>query len=634
MFCLGTAGLALLVVGAYFPALSAGFIWDDLAFTSAAPIAEPSGIWRIWFSPSEIEGEGHYWPLTYTTFWLEHQLWGSFWAPGYHATNLLLHCANAVLVWHLLRRLGALPVWWAWAVAALFAVHPVHAEAVVWVIGRKDLLATLFYLGTALAWLCAWQEPAATRWRWYGIALLLFAAGLLCKSIGITLPIALLLHAWWQNGRLTLSDGWRVAPFFLVAFGIGIGDMRYYEEVIDVDYTFIERAQIAAHSLWFYLGKLLWPVDLMPVYPHWRVDVAAVVPWLYALGALALAVAAWLLRHNIPRGGFAGAGFFVLTLSPTLGLVPFGYMQFAFVANRYQYLADVGAIAVVVGAVALAFRARAGTMRWLAVAVASALLVVLGVHSWRYAGIYQDDIVFFRHVVASNPQARDAHYNLGSALFRAGEREEGLALTQASLALRPGSMKAQYGAGMMLHQLGRSEEALGHLRSALDINANNAIVQHATGEVLMALGRGDEAQEHFRRTLEVEPRHWAARVNLARLLANTGRAEEAARHLREAVTIRPDRLDTLLLLANIEFNRQRYTEALEAYRHVVNALPNNAQAWSGMAAALYHLGRPGEALRHVDRALALDPSLQEARNNRLAIAAEAGEGAAVATVEQ
>ena len=631
MFCLGAAGLALLVVGAYFPALSTGFIWDDLAFTSAAPIAEPSGIWRIWFSPAEIEGEGHYWPLTYTTFWLEHQLWGSFWAPGFHATNLLLHCANAVLVWHLLRRLGALPVWWAWAVAALFAVHPVHAEAVVWVIGRKDLLATLFYLGTALAWLRAWQEPAATSW--YGIALLLFAAGLLCKSIGITLPIALLLHAWWQNGRLTLNDGWRVAPFFLVAFGIGIGDMRYYEEVIDVDYTFIERAQIAAHSLWFYLGKLLWPVDLMPIYPHWRVDVAAVVPWIYTLCAIAVAATAWLLRRKLRRGAFAGAGFFVLTLSPTLGLVPFGYMQFAFVANRYQYLADVGALAVVVGAAALAFRAYAGTMRWPAVAVASALLVVLGVHSWRYAGIYQDDIVFFRHVIASNPQARDAHYNLGSALFRAGEREEGLALTQASLALRPGSMKAQYGAGMMLHQLGRPEEALGHLRSALAINANNSIVQHATGEVLMALGRGGEAQEHFRRTLAVEPRHWAARVNLARLLVNTGRADEAARHLREAMTIRPDRIDTLLLLANIEFNRQRYNEALEAYRRVVDALPNNAQAWSGMAAALYHLGRPSEALRHVDRALALDPSLQEARNNRVAIAA-AGEAAEAAAVEQ
>lgn len=620
MFWLGAAGLATLALAAHFPALSGGFIWDDRAFLDAAPIQQPSGIWRLWFSPSEIEGEGHYWPLTYTTFWLERRLWGSFWAPGYHAVNLLLHCANAVLVWHVLRRLGALPVWWAWTVAGLFAVHPVHVEAVAWVIGRKDLLATLFYLGTALAWLRSLQEGA---WRWYVVALLLFAAGLLCKSIGITLPIALLAYGWWRNGRLTAADGWRAAPFFLVALGIGLGDMHYYQEVIDVDYTFLERMQIAAHSLWFYAGKLLWPAGLMPVYPHWRVDAAAVAPWAYALGAVAIAVAFWLARDRIGRGAPAGVAFFALTLSPTLGVVPFGYMQFAFVANRYQYLADVGALAVIVGAVAFAVRRRAHALRWPAVGVTAALLMVLCTLSWQYAGIYRDEIVFFRYVLASNPQARDAHFNLGSALFRAGQREEGLAATFASLALRPGSMKAQYGAAVMLHQLGRSEEALVHLQRALAINANNYVVQHTTGDVLAALGRSDEAEQHYRRALDVEPRHWAAHVNLANLLAAANRAEEAARHLRQALAIRPGKLDTLLFLASLEFNLQRYDEALERYRAIAAEQPNNARAWSGMAAALYHLGRPAEALRHVDRALELDPSLQDARNNRVAIAAAA-----------
>ena len=626
---LGAATLVLLAVAAHFPVLSGGFVWDDRAFLDAAPVQEPGGIWRIWFAPREIEGEGHYWPLTYTTFWLERLAWGDFWAPGYHATNLLLHCANAALVWHLLRRLGALPVWWAWMVAALFAVHPVHVEAVAWVIGRKDLLAALFYLGTALAWLRAFPRASPAPWpaqgkrRWFALALLLFAAGLLCKSIGITLPVALLLHAWWQNGRVTAADCWRAAPFFLVAIGVGIGDMRYYEEVIDVDYTLLERAQIAAHSLWFYVGKLLWPAELMPIYPHWRVDVGAAMPWAYALGALASAASLWLLRERIGRGALAGAGFFALTLSPILGLVPFGYMQFAFVANRYQYLADVGALAVIVGGVALVVGRSPRALRWPAIGTAAALLTALSVLSWQHAGIYRDEIVFFRHAVAGNPHARDAHFNLGSALFRAGQREEGLAATLASLRLHPQSMKAQYGAGMMLHRLDRPEEALAHFHKALAINTNNHIVQNATGEALAALDRDDEAEQHFRRALDIEPGHWAAHVNLARLLANANRAEEAAQHLRQALTTRPGHLDTLLFLASLEFQLQRYNEALELYRGIVDALPNNAHAWSGMAATLYQLGRPAEALRHVDRALELDPSLPDARNNRAAIAAAA-----------
>ena len=267
-FGVAALGLGLLVAVAYFPALSNGFVWDDAAFTDAAPVREAAGIWRIWLSPSEIEGEGHYWPLTYTTFWLEHRLWG-FWAPGFHAVNLLLHFANALLVWRLLVRLDALPAWGAWAAAALFAAHPVHVEAVAWVIGRKDLLATLFYLGAALAWL---RSLEAERGKWYLLALALFAASLLCKSIGITLPAVLLLHCWWRHGRLAAKDVWRTLPFFAVAAGFVAIDFAYYEEVIDVDYAVAERFAIAAQALWFYVGNLLWPAELLPVYPHWPVD--------------------------------------------------------------------------------------------------------------------------------------------------------------------------------------------------------------------------------------------------------------------------------------------------------------------------------------------------------------------------
>ena len=140
---LAGAALILLVAVAYLPAFSAGFLWDDRVFTEARAVREWSGLWTLWFRPSEIGNEAHYWPLVYSSFWLEHKLWG-FDPAGYHAVNVLLHGANGVMLWRLARRLE-LPG--AWLLAALFAVHPLHVESVAWVIERKDLLSGLFYLG-------------------------------------------------------------------------------------------------------------------------------------------------------------------------------------------------------------------------------------------------------------------------------------------------------------------------------------------------------------------------------------------------------------------------------------------------------------------------------------------------------
>ena len=214
--------LGLLVAVSYLPAmLWGGFVWDDRIMTNAEPVRDVSGLWQIWFSPSDIEGEHHYWPLVYTTFWLEHKLWG-FDPTGYHIVNVLLHLMNTLLLWHLLRRLV---VPGAWVVAAVFAVHPLHVESVAWVIERKDVLSGLFYLAAVLAWLRFVEQPNSRRYAW---SLVLYAASLLSKSIVVTLPVALLIWHWWQQGRVTSTDLWRLVPFFAVGLVITVGDLSFY----------------------------------------------------------------------------------------------------------------------------------------------------------------------------------------------------------------------------------------------------------------------------------------------------------------------------------------------------------------------------------------------------------------------
>ena len=356
----GAALVAIVAVSSY-PAISAAFVLDDYIFTDSPAIHAWSGLWDIWFSPREIEGELHYWPVVYTTFWLEQKLWGI--TPlGTHLVNVLLYMVSVLLLWHLLRRLV---VPGAWAIAAVFAVHPMHVDSVAWAIGRKDLLSGLFYMAATLCWIHSISDlgrsgggsPEPIRVVRPGLylgALGLFAAAMLSKSAAVTLPVAFAILLWWKQGRLTWGDASRIAPFFLVALGIALADLAYYASgrEFPFDYGPVERTLIAARALWYYAGKLVWPTDLAVIGPLWNVETGDPLAWGYLIAAMALGALLWIGRHWVGRGPFAGAVFFVVTLSPVLGFVDYDHMKISLVADRYAYLAGIGVIAVLVGAAA------------------------------------------------------------------------------------------------------------------------------------------------------------------------------------------------------------------------------------------------------------------------------------------
>ena len=477
--------LGVLVVVSYLPAmLWGGFVWDDRIMTDAEPVQEVSGLWQIWFSPSAIEGEGHYWPLVYTTFWLEHKLWG-FDPTGYHVVNVLLHLANTLLVWHLMRRL-AVPG--AWVVAAVFAVHPLHVESVAWVLERKDVLSGLFYLAAALAWLRFVEQPHS---RWYAWSLVLYAAGLLSKSIAITLPAAFLLWHWWKQGRLTSVDLLRIVPFCVVGLIITVGDLSFYQslEPLSLGYSFTERTLIAARALWFYVGKLLWPTNLAVIYPLWDIRVADPLAWGYLIAAVALVVALWHFRYQIGRGPLAGALFFAVTLLPVLSFIDYGYMQYAFVADRFQYLAGIGVMAIVIGAVACGVGRLSPLWQKGAWVVAAAVVAVLGVLTWQQASIWRDNETLNRHIIALNPQARSAHLNLGVTLYKQARYEEALDIARVAVEQRPDFALAHLNLGAILNALGRFEEAETHLRRAIALDPQKKSVHFKLGNALYNQGR-------------------------------------------------------------------------------------------------------------------------------------------------
>ena len=570
--------LGVLIAVVYFPAALAGFVWDDSIMRELRAVSTWGGIWELWFDPvnAYLEGgtrkEGHYWPLLYTTFWIEHKLWG-FSPAGYHIVNILIHFANTVLLWRLLVRL-AVPG--AWFVAAVFAVHPLHAESVAWIMARKDMLATLFCLASLAIWLRFVESPGRGR---YAAALLLFAAAMLCKSVVVLFPATLLILQWWKEGRLTRADLLRVAPFFLVGLAIAVGDMLFYQNVqpLSLGFSAAERALIAAHALWFYVGKLLWPMGLAVIYPHWDVNVADPLAWGYVIAAVAVAAALWFLRGRVGRGPLACALFFAVILLPTLGFVDYGYMRYSFVADRYQYLAGIGVIVFFAGAAAYGSYKLPDVLRKAAKGAALALLFLLGAATWNQAGVYKDEVTLFRHVISLNPRAHTAHLNLAYAL---------------------------------LHSEGASEEALTAARIAVKRRPLYHSSRNVLGAALSGLGRHGEAEKHLRRAVELNPRYAPAFLNLGESLRRQERYKEALEAYLAAIRIDRDYPLPYVGMGYVLFGLKRYEAAVSSMKQALSLKPDLPMAprlHFLMGQALRKMGRHDEAERHLRRAGKLAP---------------------------
>ena len=598
----GILCLSLLVAISYSPTLDAEFIWDDSIFVDEPLIQQWSGIWSIWLSPRDIR-EGHYWPVVYSSFWLEEKLWG-FEPAGYHAVNVLLHLANCLLVWILMVRLN---VTGAWAVAAVFAVHPLHVDSVAWIIERKDLLSALFYFAAALAWI---RYVDARRPSLYCGALVFFGLALLSKSIAVTLPVALLIWHAWRRGRVDRADWLRLGPIFAVAILITAADLSFYQsrEPLDLGYSVIERALIAARALFFYCWKLLWPTELAVIYPHWNVDAFDPVSWAFLIGAVAVPAVLWAIRRRIGTGPLVGASYFAVTLAPVLGFVDYGFMQFSFVAERFQYLAGIGVLAVVVSAMAHAAGRPQGWSRIAVHAGGAIVLALLAVKTWSQAQVYRDATTFFQHILSLNPNARDAHLNLADALVAKGRFDDSLAAARIAIEQRPDHANAHHVLGRALAGLKRFDEAEDAFSKARELAPLDATIVHNTGQMFREAGRHEDAVEKFREALEIQPDLAVARGAMGVSLNALGRYEEALEATTAAMSQWPYLRQFGVLQQSAGYAAWKLNDLPKAAHHFQIALeddPNDAQTHLNLGRVRLEQQRVGQGREHLRRALDL-----------------------------
>jgi tetratricopeptide (TPR) repeat protein len=601
---LGLVLVAATVI-AYQPAWRAGFIWDDDVYVVDNPLlTAPDGLRRIWFS---LDSPSQYFPLTYTTFRFERALWGLN-PSGYHWVNILLHAANAVLLWRLLNRLR-LPG--GWLAAAVFALHPVHVESVAWITERKNVLSLFFSLLSVRAWVEFIEGPPGRAWRFYVGALLLYALALFSKTTACTLPAALLLLLWLKGKPIDHVRLAQIVPFVLMGLGMGLLAMwweRFHQGTEGRQFAtgWLERVLVASRAVWFYAAKLIWPADLAFSYSRWTINTASPFAYVWLAAGAGMCAAIWRLRRSLGRGLEVAVLFFVLTLGPMLGFVMLYTFRYSFVADHYQYVASIGLIALMAGGIASTNGLFGRGNRFLKPAVCGAALLVLGGLTFRQAGLYVDTKSLWQGTLQRNPESWLAHNHLGGLLLNEGKVEEAMAHFQKAVELQPDFAESQNMLGSALITLGRLDEAAARFQKAFELEPRSAVALYNLGVVASAKGLPDQAIQLYQRALEIQPRYAEAHGNLGLMLAQQGQLEEAIVHFRRAVEIKPD-AQAHNNLGNALLQRRAVDEAIIHYQAALKLRPDHEQAHNNLGTALLEKGRVLEAIAQYRAALRIRP---------------------------
>jgi protein O-mannosyl-transferase len=571
--------LGLLLVAAtifaYQPAWHGGRVWDDDKHITQPGLRSLDGLVRIWTEPGAVQ---QYYPLAHSVFWIEHKFWGDA-TTGYHLVNILLHAFSALLLVRLLRQLG---VPGAWLAAAIFALHPVEVESVAWISELKNTLSGVFYLSAALAYLGFDRNRNPGN---YAAALTLFLLGLMSKSVIATLPAALLVIFWWQRGKLSWKrDVLPLAPFFIVGIGAGLFtawvERRYIgAQGSEFDFSLVGRFLIAGRAVWFYLGKLLWPVDLAFVYPRWLVNEKAAWQYVYPAAALLLfGLLAW--QHRDRRGPVAAMLFFVGTLFPALGFLNVYPFRFSFVADHFQYLAGLGPLTLAAAGIATLPCLSQRKNLFIAPTMCAALLVVLGTLTWAQCRTYATAETLWQSTLRLNPDCWMANYNLGLDYLQAG----------------------------------RLEGSITHFQKAAEINPDDAQTHNNLGFALLADGRIPEAVAHFEKALVIQPAFPEAYYNMGRAFLTNHQPDVAIDCFQHSLALKPNVADINFSLGETLLAQGRASDAAVCLVKALELRPAFARAHEQLAEALLSLARKPEAIAHFRRArqLALaqsDPGL-------------------------
>ncbi len=619
-------GVVFVTAAVFLPVLNCEFVnWDDPKMIVDNPAFRG-------FDPAHLKWMfttfhmGHYQPLSWVTLALDDAVWGTN-PAGYHLTNLLIHAANAFLVYLLALRLisivfavqsvdSSLRLVAAFA-ALLFSIHPLRVESVAWVTERRDVLSGFFIFLTLICYLNAVTAPDKSRGRWMIASLSAYLASLLSKASGITLPVILFVLDFYPLRRLTGPLVWsdlrkkyvfiEKIPFLFFASifaGIAMLAQKDAKALLPLaEYGMPERVAQAFYGMAFYIWKTVWPFGLSPFYEipqgvdplSWPNLLRAVL----VLGTAAAAVRLWRRRPAILSVHLC----YLLAIAPVLGFAQSGPQ---YVAARYSYLSCVG-LAVLAGGAnfALVRPPHMNSRSFLISSVAPAvgILIVLGFLTVQEVGIWHDSEKLWRRAVSMSPRSFFPRVNLGQILLDQKNFPESLEQFQEAISIRPGDARPYHSAAMTLAQMGRPADAVPYFTKSLEIRPADPDVHCNLGHTLASLGQSDAAIVHYRKAIALRPDFSAAHNNLANELGLRGNPDEAIEHYARAIALDPGNTGAHHNLGMALMTMGRITDAVASFRESVRLRPDYAKAHFHLGQALQKLGRSAEAHESFETAL-------------------------------
>jgi protein O-mannosyl-transferase len=515
LICLTLASVTFAV---YYDVRSFGFVnFDDPEYISGNPNIQAGITLKSieWALTADYAANWH--PLTWLSHMLDCQLFGLN-PAGHHIVNLIFHIANTLLLFLILKRMtGAL--WQSAFVAALFALHPLHVESVVWITERKDVLSTFFWLLTMAAYLRYVKKPNIAR---YLPALMLFALGLMAKPMLVTLPFVLLLLDYWPLGRIGRFN-WRVfyrlilekIPFIFLSAASSVITFlaqRSSEATVSLAlFPLKSRILNAVISYSGYIEKMFFPARLAFFYPNQGPNISVFYAVISAVFLLAVTILIFRFAAN-HRYLVTGWFWYIGTLVPVIGVVQVGSQV---MADRYSYITLTGLFIII--AWGLPELLAKWPYRKIAISFASlAVLFALTVCTYFQTRYWKDSISLFQHALQVTKDNLPANLGITPMLLEQGRFEEAIWHYSQALRINPDSVEALSGLGVTLCRVGRVDESFVYYERALRLQPQNAIVHSNLGVALYTHGKYDEAIAHFKQALEIDPNYTDARNNLIR----------------------------------------------------------------------------------------------------------------------
>ena len=501
-----------------------------------------------------------YWhPVTWISHLIDYQLYGLH-PKGHYQTNLFLHIVNSLILFLVvLRMTGAL--WQSGFVAAIFSFHPINVESVAWLAERKNVLSTLFWLLTMLAYINYAAMPTVKR---YGLVLFFFTLGLMSKPMIVTLPFVLLLLDYWPLGRLEIRQGRKndallnkrtanrsqttklileKIPLLVLAIGLSIATFHFQKlagavKPFDI-FPLQARIANAMVSYLEYLEKMVWPSGLSILYPHPGNTLPVWKGFLSGVLLIGITIISIRLIRKAPYF-IVGWFWYLGTLIPVIGIVQVGGQA---MADRFAYIPLIGIFIIVAWGFPELISKWYLKRKVLSV-VAGIIIFALLAKTSEQVGYWKNSITIFRHAISVTdkkyPSFTVIHNNMGIALFSDHKNEEAISHFKKAINLKPTNSKAYYNLGIALFSIQKYEEAIYHYRMAIKLEPKYTSAHYNLGNTLFAVNQTEEAISQFRIAIKLQPNLPNAHYNLGYALFRKGENKEAVYHFRETLKLRPN----------------------------------------------------------------------------------------------